>query len=119
MSHTYLGELSMNTLLRLLLFDCLAGSVLFAQDETSQLVEQRLSDLRKNSATPALDELPTDQSPIPADWLSLVSWNVQVGGVSTSPSALRPPMPCRDSSREPTSYCQPRKSLQMAIHRFF
>ena len=82
----------MTTLLRLLLLGWFAGSVLFAQDGTGLLIEQRLSDLRENSATRPLDEIPTDQSSIPPDWLGLVSWNVQVGGVSTSPSALRPPM---------------------------
>ena len=82
----------MNAFLRLLQFGCLAGSVLFAQPGTGPLIEQRLSDLRENSAIPPLAEVPTDQSPIPSDWLSVISWNVQVGGVSTSPSALRPPM---------------------------
>ena len=33
-----------------------------------------------------------DFLPIPADTLALVSWNTQVGGTSTSPTAERPPM---------------------------
>jgi len=77
---------------RFLLFSWLAGSILHAQPGTGPLIEQRLTDLRENALTPPLAEIPTDQSPIPTDWLALVSWNVQVGGVSTSPSAARPPM---------------------------
>ena len=37
-------------------------------------------------------EVPTDQSPLPPDWLGLLCWNIQVGGTSTSPTAMRPPM---------------------------
>jgi uncharacterized protein (TIGR03437 family) len=46
----------------------------------------------QEGADHSLPEIPTDVSPIPADWLALVCWNVQVGGVSTSPTATRPPM---------------------------
>ena len=40
-----------------------------------------------------------DDSPVPQDQLALVCWNVQVGGVSTSSTALRPPM-VRDALRK-------------------
>lgn len=49
-------------------------------------------ELRTTAAVPPLSEIPTDQSQVPSDWLALVSWNVQVGGVSPSPDAERPPM---------------------------
>ncbi len=64
----------------------------FAQDGTGPLIEQRLAELRSSAAVPALPEIPTDQAAMPGDWLALVSWNVQVGGVSTTPGALRPPL---------------------------
>jgi uncharacterized protein (TIGR03437 family) len=67
-------------------------SVAPAQDGTGPLVDQRFYDLKYNSVLSAVPEIPTDESPLPADWLALVCWNVQVGGVSTSPTATRPPM---------------------------
>jgi uncharacterized protein (TIGR03437 family) len=63
-----------------------------SQDGTGPLIEQRLTELRTNAAVSKLLEIPTDQSIVPAGWLALVSWNVQVGGVSPSPDAERPPM---------------------------
>jgi uncharacterized protein (TIGR03437 family) len=66
--------------------------LLLAQDGTGPLIEQKLAELRSSAILPALPEIATDQAVIPADWLALVSWNVQVGGVSTAPDAQRPPL---------------------------
>lgn len=55
-------------------------------------VEDKLIYLQSHASTEPLPELPTDQSPIPSTWLGLLSWNIQVGGTSTDPGALRPPM---------------------------
>src|SRR3970282_902881 len=67
-------------------------SVAPAQDGAGPLVDQRFYDLKYNSVLSAVPEIPTDESPVPADCLALVCWNVQVGGVSASPTATRPPM---------------------------
>ena len=56
------------------------------------ITEQRLNDLRQIAQPPPLPELPSDRTTLPQDWLGVVSWNVQVGGASTSASALRAPM---------------------------
>jgi uncharacterized protein (TIGR03437 family) len=73
---------------------CLAGLGILGQPILGQVVmtEQRLNDLRQIAQPPPLRELPSDQTTLPQDWLGVVSWNVQVGGTSTSESALRPPM---------------------------
>jgi len=63
-----------------------------AQDGTGPLVDEKLQRLKTDPSTPPLTEIPTDRSPIPADWLALVSWNIQVGGASVAPGAERPPM---------------------------
>lgn len=65
------------------------STALLAQTED---IEQRFHDLRSIAQPPPLGELPTDQSPIPSDWLGVVSWNIQVGGTSSSVSATRPAM---------------------------
>ena len=80
------------TLFWLLLLSALASQTLSAQPGTGPLIEQRLAELRGSAATPPLPEIPTDQSPIPPDWLAIVSWNIQVGGTSTSATATRPPL---------------------------
>jgi len=55
-------------------------------------VETKLQQLRSVATVPPLPEIPNDESPIPATWLGLLSWNTQVGGTSTDPGAQRPPM---------------------------
>jgi uncharacterized protein (TIGR03437 family) len=55
-------------------------------------VETKLQQLRSTASVPPLAEIPNDESPIPAGWLGLLSWNTQVGGTSTDPGAQRPPM---------------------------
>ncbi len=82
----------MSALTRLLSFSLVASSVIIAQDGTSPLIEQRLTNLRESAVILPLAEISTDESPVPDDWLALVSWNIQVGGVSTSPTATRPPL---------------------------
>jgi uncharacterized protein (TIGR03437 family) len=59
---------------------------------TGPLIEQRLAELKSSAAVPPLPEIPNDRVKVPEDWLALVSWNTQVGGTSTSPGDLRPPM---------------------------
>ena len=63
-----------------------------AQDGIGPLVDEKLQRLKTDPSVSSLPEIPTDRSPIPADWLALVSWNVQVGGTSVAPGAQRPPM---------------------------
>ena len=70
----------------------IAASSTPGQSEADPIVEQKLKDLKQNAAVPPLPEIPDDRSPIPADWLGLVSWNTQVGGTSPDPTAERPPM---------------------------
>ncbi len=82
----------MSALTRLLSFSLVASSVIIAQDGTSPLIEQRLTNLRESAVILPLAEISSDESPVPEDWLALVSWNIQVGGVSTSPTATRPPL---------------------------
>ena len=68
------------------------GSAPARQDGTGPLIEERLQQLRREATVPALPEIPHDQIGIPANWLALISWNIQVGGTSTAPGADRPPM---------------------------
>lgn len=70
----------------------LAGAIAYAQAGTGPLIEQRLANLRGNAAISPIAEIPTDKSLIPPDWLGLLSWNIQVGGVTTDPSSQRPSM---------------------------
>ncbi|MCC6390747.1 MAG: lamin tail domain-containing protein [Bryobacterales bacterium] len=60
-------------------------------DDSKSATESKLSDLRTNPRVPPLAELPNDRIAVPADWLALVSWNIQVGGASPT-SDTRPPM---------------------------
>ena len=62
------------------------------QDGTGPLIDQRFYELKYNAFVSPLPEVPTDESPVPADWLAMACWNVQVGGVSTSAGAARPPL---------------------------
>ena len=55
-------------------------------------IEEKLARLKSDPSVAALPEIPHDRIAIPADWLGLVSWNIQVGGTSTSATATRPPM---------------------------
>jgi hypothetical protein len=68
---------------------CISPLPLFGQ---ASVIEQRLNDLRQIAQPPPLAELPNDQTALPPGWLGVASWNIQVGGVSVSTSALRPPM---------------------------
>ncbi len=68
------------------------GSPIWAQDNPPGFIDQRLNDLRQIALPPPLPEIPNDETRIPPDFLAVVSWNVQVGGVSSSQGALRPPM---------------------------
>jgi len=55
-------------------------------------VEEKLAQLKTDPSLPPLPEIPHDRIGLPQDWLGLISWNIQVGGTSTSPTAARPPM---------------------------
>jgi uncharacterized protein (TIGR03437 family) len=58
----------------------------------SEAVEQKYSQLKNNATVPSLPEIPHDQIGLPADWLGIISWNIQVGGTSTTSGAERPSM---------------------------
>lgn len=60
--------------------------------DTSQLIEDRLAFWKAQAVPEPLAEIPHDRIGVPQDWLALVSWKIQVGGTSTTPSAPRPPM---------------------------
>jgi uncharacterized protein (TIGR03437 family) len=64
---------------------------LWAQEGTGPAIDTRLAELKANPVVPPLPELPHDYSPIPQNWLALVSWNVQ-GGATDTPGARRPAM---------------------------
>jgi uncharacterized protein (TIGR03437 family) len=68
------------------------GSPVSSQDGVGPLIDQRLAELKQDPSVPPLVEIPNDRVSIPEDWLALISWNTQVGGTSTDPVALRPPM---------------------------
>lgn len=61
-------------------------------DGGSAALEERLRVFRTDPTVPPLEEIPHDRVGIPSGWLALVSWNVQAGGTSPSPDALRPEM---------------------------
>jgi hypothetical protein len=61
-------------------------------DGSGPLIDEKLRQLKMDSSESALPEIPTDRSPVPADWLALLSWNIQVGGTSLASGALRPLM---------------------------
>lgn len=57
---------------------------------TGTLVEERLAELRTQRVPARLAEMPHDRAPVPEDWLAVVSWNIQVGGTSTTSTGTRP-----------------------------
>ncbi len=57
---------------------------------TGTAAEERLAELRNQRVPARLTEIPNDRALVPEDWLAVVSWNIQVGGTSTDPSATRP-----------------------------
>jgi uncharacterized protein (TIGR03437 family) len=59
---------------------------------TGPQIDARLQQLRRERIPAFLPEIPTDQDPIPANWLAIISWNIQVGGTSVTPGSARPPM---------------------------
>ncbi len=59
---------------------------------TGQSVEEKLARLKSEPSVEPLPEIPNDRVGLPQDWLGLISWNIQVGGTSTSAGAPRPPM---------------------------
>jgi uncharacterized protein (TIGR03437 family) len=69
-----------------------AGGQSSSPDGTGAEIEEKLVDLKSNPAPAPLPELPHDQAPIPADWLALVSWNIQTGGTSPTSTNNRPRM---------------------------
>ena len=80
---------------------CLSVSFANAGDGTGVDIDQRLSDLRNISTVAPLISVPTDFSLLPPGLLGLLSWNVQVGALSTSAGAPRP------------------ARVQRALHRLF
>jgi len=50
-------------------------------------IEQKFAQLKTNPSLPELPEIPHDRIGLPPGWLGLISWNIQVGGTSTSPTA--------------------------------
>ena len=69
------------------------------QPGTGPVIDQRLSDLKLNPVLSPLAEIPDDFSTVPADWLAVLCWNIQVGGTSPSPTALRTPLVQRALAR--------------------
>ena len=65
---------------------CIAGAT--GADRVGPLIDAKLEQTRHEAIPAPLPEIPTDRSPIPATWLALVSWNVQVG--STNTEAVNP-----------------------------
>jgi hypothetical protein len=59
---------------------------------TGPQIEVRLQELRRQRTPAVLPELPSDRDALPANWLGLISWNIQVGGTSPTSGSLRPPM---------------------------
>lgn len=59
---------------------------------TGSLIEQRLEILRSDPNPSSLAQIPDSFSAVPDGLLALVSWNIQVGGTSTTPGAERPAM---------------------------
>jgi uncharacterized protein (TIGR03437 family) len=59
---------------------------------TGPEIDRRLQELSAEAIPPALPEISNDRIGIPQDWLSIVSWNIQVGATSTSAGAERPPL---------------------------
>jgi endonuclease/exonuclease/phosphatase family metal-dependent hydrolase len=68
-----------------------AGEKPSSADGVGPLIDQKLDELRRDDSTPPLSEFPNDEAIVPADWLAIVSWNIQVGGTSPD-STTRPPM---------------------------
>lgn len=60
---------------------------------TGAQIEARLQELRHERAVPPLSEIPTDRDRVPADWLGVISWNIQVG--ATAIGSPRPMMVSR------------------------
>lgn len=60
-------------------------------DESESPTESMFRHLQTDPETAPLEELADDRMGLPADWLALVSWNIQVGGTSPT-SDTRPPM---------------------------
>lgn len=56
------------------------------------VIDARIEQLRKEYLPQTLPEIPTDRDGIPTDWLSIISWNIQVGGTSTASDSPRPQM---------------------------
>ncbi len=79
-------------LARAVLLFLLAIRIISGQNGTGPVIDQKLSDLKNNPVLAPLPQIPNDLSQIPADWLALACWNIQVGGTSTTAGALRPPM---------------------------
>jgi uncharacterized protein (TIGR03437 family) len=62
------------------------------QDGTGPLIDERFQQLKRDATVGALPEIPHDRIGVPANWLALVSWNIQTGGTSAAAGAARPPM---------------------------
>jgi uncharacterized protein (TIGR03437 family) len=85
--------------LRLIVAITSIATSLLAQPGTGPVIEQRLSDLKHSPALVPLPEVTDDFSAVPEDWLAVLCWNIQVGGTSPSPTALRPPLVQRALAR--------------------
>jgi uncharacterized protein (TIGR03437 family) len=68
----------------------IAGPI--AQAGIGPEIDARLAQLRRERSPAPLPEIPNDRDALPADWLGVLSWNIQVGGTSPTPGAARPPM---------------------------
>jgi hypothetical protein len=51
---------------------------------TGAEIEARLRELREQRTVPPLSEIPNDRDQVPADWLGVISWNIQVGATTGS-----------------------------------